>query len=80
MSHLALVIVMPWLCLFLPFPVLACNMFHCGIVVKSGRTLDWESGNMGSCPGSAVGCCAILDKSLIHLPEAEGTMVALDDF
>lgn len=36
MSHLALVIVMLWLGLLPPFPVLAVNMFHRGMLA------NWE--------------------------------------
>lgn len=35
--------------------------------LKCGGTLDWESGKLGPGPGSAVDCCVILDRPLIHL-------------
>lgn len=34
MSHFAFVIVMLWLCLFLPYPILPLNIFHWGIVAN----------------------------------------------
>lgn len=40
--------------------------------VECARALDWKSGKLGSGPGSAVGCCVILDISLHHLPEGAG--------